>query len=447
MEDVWLRIWWFAAPLTSTAFVFAFGACVGSFINVVAHRLPLGMSLRSPPSRCPVCGRRLAWHENLPIIGWVLVRGRCRTCGSRVGIQYPLVEFAVALLFAAAYFLLFEIRFGPGVGAVTNPWWVHQGPFLAAPAFIVLLTVIGSLVAASLIDAKHYVIPAEITSFMTVVGVAGLFIQALLPEHPVAAARDWWAVPLPGWIGATAGIAGVTGLIVSWLLVRFGILKPSFADYEEYLEPGATLADYPHARREMVRELVFLGPCVAAVAAVILFRPAIEAMLPAEPPPLWLAALGASCLGIVVGGGVIWAIRIVGSLAFGREAMGMGDVHLMSAVGAGLGWVVPVAAFIPAVFVALAGTLALRGVAVLRGRSGRELPLGPYLAAGVLLVVFLKPLFVEAGRTFVPALIPEELPGLFTNDAPSGGIRARAAESARRGATAPATDPSIRKGV
>lgn len=432
MEEVWLRIWWFAAPLTSTLFVFAFGACTGSFINVVVHRLPQGMSLRSPPSRCPSCGRPLAWHENLPIVGWFLVRGRCRTCGSRVGIQYPLVEFLVGLLFGAAYFLYFETRFGPGFGGVTNPWWVDQGPFRAAPAFIALLALIGSLVAASLIDAKQYVIPAEITTFATVTGVAGLVVQAFMPESIRAATSEWWAVPLPGWFGTAAGIAGVAGLIAAWILLRLGVLKPSFADYDEYVAPGATLADYPHARREMVRELVFLGPCVVGLATVIFLQPTLEST-PQGAPPLWLAALGASCLGIVVGGGMLWAIRILGSIAFGREAMGMGDVHLMAAVGAVAGWAVPVVAFIPAVFVALGCTLAIRGLAVLRRRSGRELPLGPYLAVGVLLIIFFRPVFVEGGRWIAPALIPEDLPGLFTNDPRSGGIPNGAAESARRG--------------
>jgi leader peptidase (prepilin peptidase)/N-methyltransferase len=308
-----------------------------------------------------------------------------------------------------------------------------MGPFRAAPAFIALLALIGALVAASLIDAKHYVIPAAITTFATATGMAGLVIQAFIPESTRAAASAWWAVPLPGWIGVAAGIGGATGLGAAWILLRLGVIKPSFADYEEYVAPGATLADYPHARREMVRELVFLAPCVAGLATVILLQPSLQSSLPDAPPPLWLAALGASCLGIVVGGGMLWAIRILGSLAFGREAMGMGDIHLMAAVGATVGWAVPVVAFIPAVFVALGCTLAIRGLAILRRRGGRELPLGPYLAAGVLLVIFFRPAFVEAGRWIAPALIPEELPGLFTNDPRSGGITSGAAESARRG--------------
>lgn len=442
-DDSWLSIMSLAPALTSAGFVFAFGACVGSFINVVVHRLPLGMSLRSPPSRCPICGRRLAWHENVPILGWLMARGRCWSCGTRVGIHYPAVELLVAVLFGVLYFLVFETRFGSGFGGVTNPWWEAQGPLRAAPAFAAVLATIGALVAASLIDARSFIIPAPITTFLTVMGFAGVAVQAFMPETARAGTSGWWAVPLPGWFGACAGVAGFAGIIASVILLRLGLIKPSFADYEDFIAPGQTFADYPHARREMVRELVFLAPCVAALTAVI----ALQARLPDSPPPLWFAAIGASSLGFLVGGGVLWAVRILGSLGFGKEAMGMGDVHLMAAVGAALGWIVPAVAFIPAIFVALLCTMLLRGVAVLRGRGSRELPLGPYLAVGVLMVIFLKPLFVDLGRLVIAPMVPQESMGLFTNGRQSGGIPQRAAETVPWGPVGSAGSFEIRKGV
>lgn len=412
--------------LVSALFVFAFGTCVGSFLNVVVHRLPLGMSLRSPPSRCPACGRRLSLHENLPVVGWLIARGRCRSCDSRIGVEYPLVELATGLLFAVLYILLYEVRFGPGLGSITNPWWATNGPIRTAPAFLALLGLLASLMAASLIDARHYIIPAGITRTAAILGFAGLALQSLIPD-PFSPSRGWWAVPLPEWPGALAGFAGMAGLGVSWLLLHKGVLTPSFADYEEYLEPGATFARYPHARREMVRELAFLAPCVAGVSAVILVRD----LLPEGQPPRFVAALGASSLGFIVGGGSIWAIRILGSLAFGREAMGMGDVHLMAAAGAVLGWVDPLVAILPAIVVALAWTMTLRGVAIVKGRSPRELPLGPYLAIGLMLVIFLRPAFVDLGRLVVPGWMSTSRPGLFTSERRSGGMPARAEETAR----------------
>src|SRR5262245_35705876 len=91
------------------AFVFAFGACVGSLINVIAYRLPLGLNIVTPPSRCPKCDTRLTWRENIPIFGWIFLGGKCRFCKSRISAEYPIVEAIVAFLFllfyAAWYFL------------------------------------------------------------------------------------------------------------------------------------------------------------------------------------------------------------------------------------------------------------------------------------------------------------------------------------------------------
>jgi leader peptidase (prepilin peptidase)/N-methyltransferase len=78
-----------------------FGAVIGSFLNVVAHRVPLGESLVSPPSRCPECGAPVKPYDNVPVVSWLLLRGRCRNCGTRISPRYPLVELATAVAFAA----------------------------------------------------------------------------------------------------------------------------------------------------------------------------------------------------------------------------------------------------------------------------------------------------------------------------------------------------------
>ena len=76
--------------------VFALGGAVGSFLNVVVYRLPAGMSLVAPGSRCPACGHPIRWHDNLPIAGWLILRGRCRDCAARISPRYPAVETLVA---------------------------------------------------------------------------------------------------------------------------------------------------------------------------------------------------------------------------------------------------------------------------------------------------------------------------------------------------------------
>ena len=83
--------------------LFVVGASVGSFLNVCLHRIPLGLSVRRPASRCPKCGNGISARDNLPILGWLLLRGRCRSCREPISARYPLVEFACGALCSAAY--------------------------------------------------------------------------------------------------------------------------------------------------------------------------------------------------------------------------------------------------------------------------------------------------------------------------------------------------------
>jgi leader peptidase (prepilin peptidase)/N-methyltransferase len=88
------------------AFFFVFGAVVGSFVGVVAHRVPRGESIVGPRSRCPNCGGQIPAYDNVPIVSWMLLRGRCRSCGERISMRYPAIELAVGVLFAGTYLIL-----------------------------------------------------------------------------------------------------------------------------------------------------------------------------------------------------------------------------------------------------------------------------------------------------------------------------------------------------
>jgi leader peptidase (prepilin peptidase) / N-methyltransferase len=77
------------------------GLCIGSFLNVVAYRLPRHDSLTHPPSRCPECGTPIRWHDNIPVVSWVALRGRCRACATSISARYPLIELATGLVFVA----------------------------------------------------------------------------------------------------------------------------------------------------------------------------------------------------------------------------------------------------------------------------------------------------------------------------------------------------------
>jgi leader peptidase (prepilin peptidase) / N-methyltransferase len=89
------------AHLILLCFLFVLGTIVGSFLNVVVYRLPRGGSLIYPGSRCPACGHDIRWHDNVPIVGWLWLRGRCRDCHARISGRYPLVEFAIGAMFLA----------------------------------------------------------------------------------------------------------------------------------------------------------------------------------------------------------------------------------------------------------------------------------------------------------------------------------------------------------
>jgi leader peptidase (prepilin peptidase)/N-methyltransferase len=132
-----------------TAIAAGFGAIVGSFLNVCIHRLPRQKSIVSPGSACPSCGRSLAWHDNIPILSYVVLRGRCRGCGSRIAVRYPVVEAVTALLFGFCWW-----QFGPSV------LFVSRALFAAA------------LVALFAIDLEHHLLPNVITLPGIVVGFA-----------------------------------------------------------------------------------------------------------------------------------------------------------------------------------------------------------------------------------------------------------------------------------
>jgi leader peptidase (prepilin peptidase)/N-methyltransferase len=82
-------------------FALLFGLALGSFLNVVVYRLPRGESLTSPPSRCPNCDAEIGWRDNVPVVSWLVLRGRCRSCAAPISIRYPAIELATGLLFVA----------------------------------------------------------------------------------------------------------------------------------------------------------------------------------------------------------------------------------------------------------------------------------------------------------------------------------------------------------
>ena len=134
------------------------GLAVGSFLNVCIHRLPRGQSLVSPPSRCPSCGKSLRWFDNIPVVSWVALRGRCGQCRAPISPRYPVVEIVTALTWLLVAWL-------------TPPGWLLASRLLLATALIVLFV----------IDLEHQLLPNAITLPGIGVGFAFSFVTPLGP--------------------------------------------------------------------------------------------------------------------------------------------------------------------------------------------------------------------------------------------------------------------------
>ena len=176
----------FGEALFIFGFVFVIGASIGSFLNVCISRWPAELSVMRPPSRCPQCERQIKWHENIPLLSWLMLGGKCRGCSLPISLQYPLVELLVALGWVAAF---------RGLGVTFEALRV---------------AVFGTILfGIAVTDAKHYLIPDGFTvsGLIIVLGcaIANLFVDA--PSH--------FATPWAAFVGACAGAGAIT--IIGWI--------------------------------------------------------------------------------------------------------------------------------------------------------------------------------------------------------------------------------------
>jgi leader peptidase (prepilin peptidase) / N-methyltransferase len=219
----------------------AFGAAIGSFLNVVIHRMPLKLSLVHPGSRCPSCERPIAAYDNVPVVSWLVLRGRCRRCGARISPRYPAVE----LLTAAAFAAVVAVRgFDEGL--------VLELPFVAA------------LIALAGIDLDHKLLPNRIVYPMAVYGLLATAIVDTgdLVEHLIAGAGGYLFlfiavlayprgmgmgdVKLAGAMGLYLGLSIVPAMLTAFLtgsLVGLGMMAREGAQARKKAVPfGVFLA-------------------------------------------------------------------------------------------------------------------------------------------------------------------------------------------------------------
>ena len=368
------------------AFSFALGGCVGSFLNVVVYRIPRDKSLVAPPSSCPACNKHIQFYDNIPLVSWLLLGGKCRYCKARISPRYFVIELLTGLVFVGIFILYFRSGLRSGI-----PSFLAGGWFL----YLISIVLLSALVAASAIDLEMWIIPLSICWFAT---AAGILASALAPLliHP-ATIRHYFLMPTtddlilvnPGTVASlTAGAC--LGMGLSLLLLATGLIKRSydFSNIQNPTEkPQQQKADEFNDRVEVCKEIVFLLPViVCALAAhwlVNRFPSVHQLWLEFSQRPVIAGLLG-SLSGYFVGCAIVWITRILGTLAFGREAMGLGDVHLMGAAGAVVGPLFVVVAFFIAPFFGLAWA----GMQMFFKKT-RQIPYGPFLSMGILAVMIL----------------------------------------------------------
>lgn len=425
------------------------GLCVGSFLNVVVYRLPRGLSVASPRrSFCPNCDRPIRARDNIPVVSWLLLAGRCRYCAKPISVQYPLIESLTGMLFV----VVFRLVVGDGGGASGAP------PRIDYAVLAAWLVFTSAMVACSAMDILSYSIHAAVTDVSIVVGVvllacatpaahtraaagaplsAGAAAAAVVglavsyaSRRGVSAAADEPEPPAgdraageqrddaPGAtralrLSAQAGMAISVVLALAWIatgvvprspasllaplsiatvfvaiVVAGGQRRESDEQLREAIEREA-----PHARRTAVRELVGLAP---AIGAGLLACCAVAYWTPAGAAWRWLVGFQLGSLepaagallavrGAVVAAAAGWALRIVFTLVFGREAFGTGDIFILAAAGACTGWEIAILGL------GLSIALALLGWTIgLVMKSTEMIPFGPWLALGFLAALWLR---------------------------------------------------------
>lgn len=360
-------------------FVFVLGCCIGSFLNVVVYRMPRDLSLLTPGSFCPGCNSPIRFYDNIPLLSWLILGTRCRDCKTPISARYFIIELLTGILFATVFALYFVFSFRSGLERLLPGGWF---------IYMVHIILLAALLAASTIDLELWVIPLGICWMVTIVGLAastlGIFIiDPKTLSHfrllPTASATS----------GALATGAGI-GLAISMLLLATGVIKRSYqsSDAQEAgHEPDMHLEEdenFNH-RREVLREVFFLLPiiiCSAAMLAVSRNNQTIKDWwLNLLQVPAIKGFLG-SLWGYFVGCAIVWTTRILGTLAFGKEAMGLGDVHLLGAAGTVIGPFLVVIAFFLAPFFGLAWALYQMFF-----KKTRQIPYGPFLSFAVFIAI------------------------------------------------------------
>ncbi|TFG49695.1 MAG: prepilin peptidase [Candidatus Brocadiia bacterium] len=367
-------------------FVFAFGCCIGSFLNVVIYRLPRDKSLVKPPSSCPSCGKNIRFYDNIPLLSWLVLAGKCRFCKAPISPRYFVIELLTGLVFTAVFYLYFYRGIIEKMPPFLDGGWI---------IYLMHIAMLGAFIAASAIDLELWIIPLSICWFVTAVGIVGSTAGGYLIDFQLIRSRFLLPTTSDPFLAessvAALAVGAGLGLVISMILLKTGVIKQSYEDQqsdwpgEEYQADGEKKINH---YLESFREILFLLPMLLCAAGACFISKNVKSVdnfwVNLTQHPAFSGFLG-SLWGYFVGCAVVWATRIFGTLAFGKEAMGLGDVHFMGAAGAILG---PVPVFI-AFFVSPFFGLGWAGIQLFFKKT-RQIPYGPFLSLGLFVVMMFR---------------------------------------------------------
>ncbi len=334
---------------------FVFGTMVGSFLNVCIYRMPRDMSVVTPRSHCPNCGYMIPSWLNIPIFTWLFLRGKCAKCAMPISPRYLLVELLTGAVFLAC--------------------WLSFGPY-SPPVAIAYCVLLAGFIVATFIDFEHFIIPDEITFGGIGAGFLASFLApALHGTESTAAALKASAI----------GIAVGGGLI--YAIVRGG--KLMFGKQRVNLPPGS---------RVIFTEAALVLPTEQVLFEEIFYRQSDTIVIEGTQIELpdrcyWNADVRLSPKKLRIGAETLNPedvphMEVVASqLTLPQEAMGLGDVKFMAAIGAFLGWQ---AVAFSLMFSAIIGSaVGLTSIALGKREWSSRLPYGPYIALAATGWVFL----------------------------------------------------------
>jgi leader peptidase (prepilin peptidase)/N-methyltransferase len=302
----------------------------------------------------------------------------------KISPRYFFIELLTGLVFLGLFILYFQANMRDGIGSFTDGGWI---------IYLIHIIMLGAFIAASAIDLEYWVIPLSICWLVTAAGLVGSSVGVYLIDPSLI--RTYRLLPSASAQTAALAAGATIGMVISLVLLMTGLLKRSYesegSENENLQNPNdpekeSTEPHFNH-RLEACREIVFLMPIIVCSIAAYWICKEVDTIntwwVAFTKNPAIAGFLG-SLLGYFVGCGIVWGVRIFGTLAFGKEAMGLGDVHLMGAAGTVVGPLYVVLAFFVAPFFGLAWACFNMFF-----KKIRQIPYGPFLSLGIFVVMIL----------------------------------------------------------